>query len=356
MNCATRQYWRRMAIGVLIASAVVLFLFSDAGIHTPAAQLAADYGIALLFSVCIAPLLGVLMPRLAPWVWRHSRYPFNWLLLSAIMAVVAFAGSVVAIGILEALGAIRPDAFVGWLERSTRVAIAITLTIGIFMTAYALMRSRLAQASAAARLASLESRVQPHFLFNTLNSIAALVYDDPAGAERMTTKLASLMRSALDTSGDPLVPIDEELRVVRDYLEIEQVRFRDRLRFDIVCEPSAAGAMVPRLSIQTLVENAVKFAVTPAPAGSGVRVRAAAAGRRVTVTVEDDGPGFASTALPDGHGLALLRSRLELLFGSGASLRITGARPTRVELDLPLADPDDAPGRRFDPLAASRLA
>ena len=99
--------------------------------------------------------------------------------------------------------------------------------------------------AAEAQLASIESRVQPHFLFNTLNSIAALVHDDPAGAERMTGQLAALLRSALDSTATPLVPLDDELRVVRAYLDIERVRFGDRLRYSVELgdgHGAAAGA------------------------------------------------------------------------------------------------------------------
>ena len=154
------------------------------------------------------------------------------------------------------------------------------LTIGLFITAYELMRQRLDAATLAlrtkerdeaearrlaaeAQLASIESRVQPHFLFNTLNSIAALVHDDPAGAERMTTQLSSLLRSALDSTAVPLVPLDEELRVVRAYLDIERVRFGDRLRYDVDLGDGTAAAAVPRMALQTLVENSVKYAVSP---------------------------------------------------------------------------------------------
>ena len=110
-----------------------------------------------------------------------------------------------------------------------------------------------------AQLASLESRVNPHFLFNTLNSIAALVRDDPAAAERMTGQLAALMRSSLYQQ-TPLVTLDEELRIVRAYLEIEQVRFGDRLHYRFEVTEDATAALVPRLAVQTLVENSVKYA------------------------------------------------------------------------------------------------
>src|SRR5207245_5430793 len=137
-----------------------------------------------------------------------------------------------------------------WFLGSLKISTIVTLIFGVFATAMESLRARLDETTLAlrtkerdeadarrlaaeAQLASIESRVQPHFLFNTLNSIAALVHDDPAGAERMTGQLAALLRSSLDSTATPLVTLGDELRVVRAYLEIERVRFGDRLRYRI---------------------------------------------------------------------------------------------------------------------------
>jgi LytS/YehU family sensor histidine kinase len=190
--------------------------------------------------------------------------------------------------------------------------------------------------AAEARLASLESRVNPHFLFNTLNSIAALTHDNPSGAERMTNQLASLMRSSLDAGSGALVPLGQEVRVVRDYLEIERVRFGDRLRFTIDVPDDAHERLVPRLSLQTLVENSVKFAVSPRREGGSIAVRAAATEAGLRLEVEDDGPGFDPAVVPDGHGLALLEARLAMTFGGQGRLEVDN-RPGRtvVAIEIP---------------------
>jgi LytS/YehU family sensor histidine kinase len=164
--------------------------------------------------------------------------------------------------------------------------------------------------------------VRPHFLFNTLNSIAALIPQDPAGAEKMTGQLASLLRASLDAAPSALVPLEQELRTVRDYLEIERVRFGDRLRYEIDMPAALAGSMVPRLSLQTLVENAVKYAVAPRRTGGSIQVRAAGGEPGLRLTVTDDGPGFQTSDLPPGHGLALMRDRLRMLFGERARLSV----------------------------------
>ncbi len=242
------------------------------------------------------------------------------------------------------------------------------------MTLYESLRGRLDEATVAlrtkerdeaearrvaaeAQLASLESRVQPHFLFNTLNSIAALVHDDPVRAEKMTTDLASLMRSSLDQQATPLVPLAEELRVVRAYLEIERVRFGDRLRYRIDVDPSAGNASVPRLAIQTLVENSVKYAVSPRREGASILVRADGDDGRVRLTVHDDGPGFDSSSLPEGHGLTLLRSRLGMLFADRAAVSVDSrSGDTRVVVDVPRAPSSPSTDGSSDPSTVRRAA
>jgi LytS/YehU family sensor histidine kinase len=230
----------------------------------------------------------------------------------------------------------------------------MTLVIGIFVTALETMRARLDETTVAlrtkerdeadarrlaaeAQLASLEARVNPHFLFNTLNSIAALVHDDPAAAERVTGALASLMRSSLEAGSTPLVPLDEELRTVRAYLDIERVRFADRLRYRVETTGDTDAATVPRLSLQTLVENSVKYAVSPRREGASIVVRAAKSDGRLRLDVEDDGPGFDPASVRSGHGLALLKARLEMTYGHRAAL-LVDSRPARtcVSIDLPV--------------------
>jgi two-component system, LytTR family, sensor histidine kinase AlgZ len=178
--------------------------------------------------------------------------------------------------------------------------------------------------AAEARFASLESRVHPHFLFNTLNSISALVREDPAEAERMIERLAALLRYSLDSELSGVVALREELRIVRDYLEIEKVRFGDRLRYRIEADEAAGSQTVPALSVQTLVQNSVKYAVGALRDGAEILVSARVENGHLRVEVSDDGPGFEpASSLKPGHGLDLLQRRLASLFGSSASLEMT---------------------------------
>jgi sensor histidine kinase YesM len=335
------------------AALLVTVTFSGVGFRTPWRNALVAFGIAFLFANCIGIPVAVILPRLGPHVWTRFRFPVNWIIQIAVMMGLALGGGVLAIALLIVFGVIRPVDFSEWFVGSVRISIITTLTIGIAVTAYELMRVRLDEATLAlrtkerdeaeaqriateARLASLESRVQPHFLFNTLNSIAALIPRDPEGAERMTGQLASLMRSSLDSAGSPLVPLEQELKVVRDYLDIVRVRFGSRLRYQVETDGLAPGIMVPSLSLQTLVENSVKYAVSPRREGGTVTIRVRREGSATRLEVEDDGPGFDVKDLPPDHGLALLKARLGLLFDDRATLTIQ-SQPGRtvVAIEMP---------------------
>jgi len=175
-------------------------------------------------------------------------------------------------------------------------------------------------------------------MFNTLNAISALIQDNPEEAERTIERLAALLRFALDATERGLVPLDHELKIVTDYVEIERTRFGERLTYAIDVDPEAAGCAVPPLAIQTLVENAIKHAITPRLDGGRLRVEATVRGDQVRLSVWDDGPGFRPDAIRAGHGLDNLRGRLAARFGADASLEI-GRRDggTLVTVALPRA-------------------
>src|SRR5262249_8293100 len=149
----------------------------------------------------------------------------------------------------------------------------ISLMFGLSVYFYEGIRSELEQKqleeerarklAAEAQLSSLAAQVHPHFLFNTLNSISSLIPEDPKQAEDMVGKLAALLRFSLDANRQRLVPLRQELKIVADYLKIEKARFGKRLRYSIEAPSELEALEVPPLSLQTLVENSVKFAVAP---------------------------------------------------------------------------------------------
>jgi sensor histidine kinase YesM len=350
-----KQVSRRLfQVGALyVAPALVAtFVFSGVSGQTPWRNVISAFLVASIFSLCIGPACGYVLPRVAARS-SHLPRPWYWVVMLAGMIVLATGGSLVALLLLTAAGVLDIRQLLGaWLRHSLKASVVITLVIGTLVTLFETMRSRLHQAqlalrtkerdeadarrlAAEAQFASLESRVQPHFLFNTLNSIAALIPTDPAGAEKMTEQLASLLRSSLDTAPHAAVPLAQELKVVRDYLEIERVRFGSRLRYDIRVDQALGDVRVPTLSLQTLVENGVKYAVAPRREGGSIVVSAMRANGCVRLSVSDDGPGFDVAQLPPGHGLELIRSRLQALFGDRARLAIeTRPGDTTVAIEL----------------------
>ena len=193
-------------------------------------------------------------------------------------------------------------------------------------------------------MAALESQLNPHFLFNALNTVRALVADDPDEARRAVTLLSSLLRQTLATVRSATHSLADELEVVETYLALEALRFGDRLRVEVEAEPDALGLTVPALLVQTLAENAVKHGVARRRDGGTVAVTARLDDGRLVVRVSNPAPAAASAPpVGTGTGLANARERLALLFGPRAHLRLTAdADRTVVLVEIP-ATPALAP-------------
>jgi len=185
--------------------------------------------------------------------------------------------------------------------------------------------------------AALRAQLHPHFLFNTLNAISALVERAPEQAERMIARLSDLLRATLETS-DAQVPLRRELEFVERYLAIERVRFGERLRVEMDVSPRALEAEVPHLILQPLVENAVNHGVARRAAAGRIWIRARREAGRLVLGVRDDGPGVPDVgAIEEGIGLASTRRRLEQLYGPDARLDLHSERGFDVVLTLPCA-------------------
>ena len=204
-------------------------------------------------------------------------------------------------------------------------------------------RARLEAQLAEARLAALRTQLHPHFLFNTLHAVSALVERDPAGVRTLVARLSSLLRRVLEADdGAQEVPLRDEAAFLRDYLDVQRVRFQGRLEVEEDYGPGTLDALVPPLVLQPLVENAVGHGVGRLEEGVGViRASARREGDRLVLAVEDNGPGLG--AEPDrlgastGVGLANTRARLDALYGDAAALALA-ARPgggVRAEVVLP---------------------
>jgi sensor histidine kinase YesM len=331
-----------------VAPAAVMQLFRD---HASWHQFGVDVRFGLIYAHCIGTLAFTILRRFAPPMFRWPRfYTVMGMLLT--LVAVAVTGSVLAGGIFVLLGMNPPESFWPHLRFGLRITVISTVLIGALTSVFEVLSYRLRDArlelkskqleeerarklASEARLSSLESRVHPHFLFNTLNSISALIREDPGRAERTVERLAGLLRFSLDTGRQPLVPLRQELRVVRDYLEIERTRFGDRLRFQIDVPEALEELEVPPMAVQTLVENSIKHAVAASRGGGEIGVSARVEGGSLILAVSDDGPGFDLRALKEGHGLENLQERLEALFDGAGRLEIA-RRDNRMVVSVTL--------------------
>jgi len=182
-----------------------------------------------------------------------------------------------------------------------------------------LRASQLSAQLAEARLKALQMQLHPHFLFNTLNSISALVHKDPEAADRMIARLSELLRMTLEERGAQEVPLEKELEFLERYLEIERTRFADRLSVKMEIAPETLSARTPYLILQPLVENAIRHGVAPRSQPGSVVVRSHRDNGMLVLEVQDDGPGIrhSSAGKPSqGVGVSSTRARLEQLYGS----------------------------------------
>jgi two-component system LytT family sensor kinase len=172
------------------------------------------------------------------------------------------------------------------------------------------------------QLNALQAQINPHFLFNSLNSLRGLILENPQAAQDAVTRLSQLMRYSLSQSRRPTVPLHEELDAVRDYLVIEKMRFEDRLKITWQIAPDINHLEVPPMSLQTLVENALKHGIANLPAGGEVTITATHTDQHLTIKVTNPGKLQPLAANSPGTGLANVRERLHLLRGPHASLNL----------------------------------
>lgn len=210
-----------------------------------------------------------------------------------------------------------------------------------------------------ARMEALQSQVNPHFLFNTLNSVASLVRFDPDMARVLIVKLANILRRILRKS-DSFVHLRDEVEFIDDYLDIEVVRFgRDKLRVVKQLDPATLDLIVPSMLLQPLIENAIKHGLSPKIEGGSITLSSRLAGSKLVIEVQDDGVGMTvsgevSAVVPStGIGMSNVAERLKVLYGEAASMIVSSVdgRGTRVSIQLPVLHPSDNP---MEPMAYSR--
>lgn len=180
-------------------------------------------------------------------------------------------------------------------------------------------------------LKTIKAHINPHFIFNSLNSIRALVDENPQRARKAVTELSNILRSSMQTEKMETVPLERELLIIRDYLALESMRFEDRLRVEYDIDEDTLNQPVPPMMLQTLVENAIKHGISHQISGGFVKVISAFTGNYHTLVVQNTGELNPSEESQDGFGLSSTTNRLNLLYGSKASFEIRQVNGSMVE-------------------------
>ena len=284
-------------------------------------ELAIKTGVSMLYATAIGVPATVIFDRLQPRLYGRPALKQWGTYLGVLFAIVLVASLVVGV-VLVLIGLVESSRLWPVYRNGLVISLAVAVPVTVGAVTMSRMQDTLQRSqtlAAEARLASLESRVRPHFLFNALNSALALIPEDPKRAEDVLERLSGLLRFSLDAHAR-LVTLGEELRIVVDYLEIERARFGERLAYELDVPAELHACEVPAFAVQTLVENSVKYAVSARKDGARIVVRCRREGARLRIEIADDGPGFSGEIWIPGHGLDGLRSRLEALYGKRAKL------------------------------------
>jgi two-component system, LytTR family, sensor kinase len=348
------RYSRTTIVVQLIAvwTAVALYFAVQARFN-PAYEPRMPWSNALLVNFTYYYLWGLCTPVV---VWVARRFPFEKGRWGSSLAAHAIVSSVLTT--LQLLGAEALLSTVGvrsMSEMSERLAFAFAVNFQSSLPTYWLMlfvwyaidyytkfRDRELRATqleaqlSQAQLQALRMQLNPHFLFNTLNSVSSLMYSDVEAADAMLARLSEFLRLTVDREIKQEIPLEQELEFVSRYLEIEQVRFEDRLRVRIDVHADVRDAVVPSLALQPLVENAIHHGIAPRREGGSIEISARRENGALHLSVADDGVG-ANQQRRERVGLANTRSRLEQLYGANHQLTFTDVVPRgfRVDITIP---------------------
>jgi signal transduction histidine kinase len=256
-------------------------------------------------------------------------------------AGVALGSAALLMGVRAALGAELALAVTGMVAYTVMMVLAArtvnrsALTLFQHASVHAAAAAQARSEAASAQFAALQARMNPHFLFNALNTVASLVRSNPPAAEQVVENLSDVLRQTMERSAAGTGTVEEELAYVRSYLALEQERWQDRLHVDWDVADAARARPLPPLVLQPLVENALRHGLGARMAGGRIRISVRAPAEATVVSVEDDGIGF-PPQWREGTGLGNLRQRLRTLYGDDARLQVdSGSKGASVTVTVP---------------------
>jgi sensor histidine kinase YesM len=323
--------WRRVLLTVLITFPLGLLFSIEWGPHAP------------LRTVLLALIAILVFGLFERWPKRLPRWLARWVLQVVGVALAMPIGTAVLNVFVPSAEALRLLHLMGL---GLLVAPWVALTVLVRQKdalarhqalAFDLERSELGRQALDARLRLLQAQVAPHFLFNTLANVQALVEEGSTRAPAVLRSLIAYLRAAVPRLDEPATTLGQELQLVQAYLELMHMRIPDRLQFAMHVDQEALGLRCPPMTLLTLVENAVRHGIDPSEEGGRIDIHVQRRDGRCVVIVSDTGAGLRPVGNGLGTGLTALRERLELTFGGDAHLRVTAQHPRGVcaEVDLP---------------------
>lgn len=333
----------------ILALVLTLFLLLTMKVHLETSVVLRTFLLNLLLTYVIGSVL------ILGWgIWsnlpiRLSRFQRHLLSLVGVIGGV-FLGTTLATSIVaNMLGRNLSDV----LEQVLLFNVFITVIVVGLMLIYEQMRSRLESTleklkekevneqrllrlKTQAELASLQARINPHFLFNSLNTIASLVTVDPRRAETAVEMLSRLLRFSLRSSEKRVVQLAQEFEIIRTYLDLEKIRLGDRLTYEITIRGDVSLVCLPGMLLQPLVENCIKHGLSSKVRGGHIRVTATVDNDQCRLVVADNGVGFAKTSRDGGIGLANIKERLNLYFSGRCSLDFYNQEGAVVDITFPV--------------------
>jgi sensor histidine kinase YesM len=299
------------------------------------------YLLFFLYSIALTHLLRTVIRRRN---WTSLSLPRILVRLASVSILIGIAQTILVVGVYTAI----EGALGVWSERGAiaflflGVSIATTIWTILYLTITTMRHSsevrrtqmQMKLALSDAELRALEAQINPHFLFNCLNSIRGMIVEDAAQAQDMVTKLANILRYTLQRDRSHTVPLETEVEAVSDYLALESIRFEDRLRFRVELADDVRRMEIPAMLLQTLVENAIKHGVERVPEGGVLAIRAELDGGLLRIEVENPGSLHSPLSSSTRVGLTNARERLRILYAERASLSLLATGKGRVTATL----------------------
>jgi two-component system, LytTR family, sensor kinase len=355
--------WLNERIVAVCAAGLVAGPWIGLAVSVFVTWLAVRYDGLPLGSIGISMLFGGLAGGwLSRWRPKLAQHPLTGFCLTSVVSLLR-SGLVFSFGSgaragLHSFGQIEMAAVLQGLGTALILAIV----------AHVRERDEQTRAAVSAEVRALQARMSPHFLFNALNTLAALATVAPREIPRAAGRLRRFLRASFDQHEQVLVPLEEELAVVRAYLDIEALRLGNRLKVEEIIDPGASDVLTPPFSLQPLVENAVQHGLQSSPNAGRLRLAVRLVGQSLEMSVSDDGQGVPSNQVervffatrPQVHALELLRRRLQGLFGRSFRLEVSSevGQGTTVTVSIPLRMRFEVAGRSLEGMTAntSRLA